>query len=82
MKDEVELPGEDFRLVIDTEEVIAEKNTEQDNLSTKIADLSKRGYQLLKENDIQGSRTGKDLNYSCGGFNTPTLVSGLLIKPV
>ena len=52
MKDEVELPGQDFRLVIDTEESAAEKNTEQDSLSTKIADLSKRGYQLLKENDI------------------------------
>ena len=56
MKDEVELPGQDFRLVIDTEESAAEKNTEQDNLSTKIADLSKRGYQLLKENDIQGAQ--------------------------
>ena len=56
MKDDMELPTEEFQPSLNPEENVADKANELDELNSKIAELSKRGYQLLKENDIPGAK--------------------------
>ena len=71
MKDDMELPTEEFQPSLNPEENVADKANELDELNSKIAELSKRGYQLLKENDIPGAKEAfsKALGTGITGFS-------------
>lgn len=54
MEDDLLLESQENEFL--SEDAVTQNNSEQDELSNKIADLSKKGYVLLKENDIKGAK--------------------------
>jgi hypothetical protein len=53
-----EFPNQEETMFLSSEEIPnpeSTENSELDELNNKISELSKRGYQLLKENDVENA---------------------------